>query len=178
SGRQQHRDRRATDLGTTGGDMSGRLSKGMRLVVASHNRGKVREFEDLLRPFGLEVVAAAALGLPEPEETETTFAGNARLKAVAAAAAAKLPALSADSGLEVGALGGAPGIYSARWTGPRKDFAVAMRLIHDELAARKGWVDTGPVANFTAALCLAWPDGSAEVFEGQVYGRLVWPPRG
>jgi XTP/dITP diphosphohydrolase len=158
--------------------MSGRLTRGMRLVVASHNRGKVAEFEDLLHPLGLDVVPAGDLGLPEPEETETTFAGNARLKAVEAAKAAGLPALSDDSGLEVAGLGGAPGVYSARWAGPGKDFKAAMQRVHDELASRKGWVDTGPVANFTAALCLAWPDGTAEVFEGQVFGRLVWPPRG
>src|SRR5262249_3326146 len=119
--------------------MSGHLSKGTRLVVASHNPGKVRELDDLLRPLGLDVVAAGDLGLPEAVETESTFAGNAGVKAVAAAGAAKLPALSDDSGLEVAALGGAPGIYSARWAGPTKDFAVAMQRVHDELAARKGW---------------------------------------
>jgi XTP/dITP diphosphohydrolase len=154
------------------------LKPGTRLVVASHNPGKVREFGDLLRPFGLDVVSAGELGLPEPEETETTFIGNARLKAVAAATAANLPALSDDSGLEVAALGGAPGIYSARWAGPTKDFAIAMQRVHDELASKGAWGGEGPVANFTAALCLAWPDGTAEAFEGKVFGRLVWPPRG
>ena len=154
------------------------LTKGMPLVVASHNPGKVREFGDLLRPFGLDVVSADALGLPEPDETETTFIGNARLKAVAAATAAKLPALSDDSGLEVAALAGAPGIYSARWAGPTKDFSIAMQRMHDELAANGAWGTPGPVANFTAALCLAWPDGTSEAFEGRVFGHLVWPPRG
>ena len=156
------------------------LTSGTRLVVASHNPGKVREFGDLLRPFGLDVVSAGELGLPEPEETETTFAGNARLKAAAAATAAQLPALSDDSGLEVAALGGAPGIYSARWAGPAKDFAIAMQRVRDELTARGAWPagGPGPVANFTAALCLAWPDGAAETFEGKVHGQLVWPPRG
>jgi len=158
--------------------MNGHPSAITELVVASHNPGKVRELADLLRPFGLAVLAAAELGLPEVSETETTFAGNSRLKALAAAKAAQLPALSDDSGLEVAALDGAPGVYSARWAGPRKDFLLAMQRVHDELAARKAWIDTGPVANFTAALCLAWPDGTAEVFEGKVFGRLVWPQRG
>lgn len=155
------------------------ISRGTRLVIASHNQGKVREFGDLLRPYGLDVVSAGELGLPEPEETETTFIGNARLKALAAAQAARLPALSDDSGLEVEALGGAPGIYSARWAGPSKDFAVAMRLVHDELVAKSAWsTSPGPRANFTAALCLAFPDGESEAFEGKVFGTLVWPPRG
>ncbi len=158
--------------------MPRRIPKGTRLVIASHNPGKVREFGDLLRPFGLDVVSAGELGLPEPDETETTFIGNARLKAVAAATAAKLPALSDDSGLEVEALDGAPGIYSARWAGPSKDFAVAMSRVHDQLAAKDAWVGQGPRANFTAALCLAFPDGENEAFEGKVFGNLVWPPRG
>ncbi len=154
------------------------ISRGTRLVVASHNAGKVREFGDILRPFGLDAVSAGELGLPEPDETESTFIGNARLKALAAATAANLPALSDDSGLEVESLGGAPGIYSARWAGPTKDFRVAMQRVHDELAAMGAWRGEGPVANFTAALCLAWPNGTSEAFEGKVFGRLVWPPRG
>jgi XTP/dITP diphosphohydrolase len=155
------------------------IAKGTRLVIASHNPGKIREFDDLLSPFGLEVVSAGALGLPEPEETETTFVGNARLKAVAAATAALLPALSDDSGLEIEMLGGAPGIYSARWAGPDKSFQRAMQRVHDEIAAKcGGWPDEAPVANFTCALCLAWPDGSAETFEGKVFGKLIWPPSG
>lgn len=154
------------------------IPRGTRLVIASHNHGKVREFGDLLAPFGLDVVSAGALGLPEPDETETTFIGNARLKALAAATAAGLPALSDDSGLEVEALGGAPGIYSARWAGPAKDFRFAMQRVHDELAAKGAWAGQGPRANFTAALCLAFPDGDNEAFEGKVFGRLVWPPRG
>jgi XTP/dITP diphosphohydrolase len=162
---------------------SHRLVRGTRLVVASHNAGKVREIDDLIAPFGLAAVSAGELGLPEPEETEPTFAGNARLKALAAAKAAGLPALSDDSGLEVEALGGAPGIYSARWAGPSKDFAVAMEKVHAEILARKLWPETppgqpGPRANFTCVLCLAWPDGSAETFDGKVFGHLVWPPRG
>lgn len=158
--------------------MARSIPRGSRLVIASHNPGKVREFGDLLRPFGLDVVSAGELGLPEPDETETTFIGNARLKALAAATGANLPALSDDSGLEVQALGGAPGIYSARWAGPTKDFSIAMQRVHDELAAKGAWTGAGPIANFTAALCLAWPDGQSEAFEGKVFGNLVWPPRG
>ena len=155
-----------------------KLLKGMRLVVASHNPGKLREIADLVQPYGLQVLSAAELDLPEPEETETTFAGNARLKAVAAAKASGLPALSDDSGLEVDALGGRPGVYSARWAGPKKDFALAMKRLADEVEAVAGWKEPGPRAHFTCALCLAWPDGEAHIFEGKVFGRLVWPPRG
>ncbi len=154
------------------------LQPGQKLVVASHNKGKIVEFRDLLEPFGLQVVSAGELNLPEPDETETTFAGNARLKAVAAARGAGLPALSDDSGVEVDALDGAPGIYSARWAGPTKDFGLAMRKVADAVKAKGLWVAPGPRANFTAALCLAWPDGEDEVFEGRVYGILVDPPRG
>jgi XTP/dITP diphosphohydrolase len=156
-----------------------KLRPGTRLVVASHNPGKVREILDLVAPHGLSVVSAGELGLPEPEESGTTFAANAELKALAAARGSGLPALSDDSGLEVEALGGAPGIYSARWAGPSKDFAIAMRRVADELQALDAWnTRPGPRANFTAALCLAWPDGKTEAFEGKVYGHLVWPPRG
>lgn len=143
------------------------------LVIASHNPGKVREIEGLLRPLGIAVVGAAALGLSEPEETGHTFAENAALKARAAAAAAGVPALADDSGLAVAALEGAPGIHSARWAGPTKDFAIAMRKVEDAL---KGKVDRR--AKFVAALALAWPDGRCRVFEGEVEGTLVWPPRG
>jgi len=155
-----------------------RLAKNTRLVVASHNPGKIREFRELLAPYGLTVVSAGELNLPEPEETETTFAGNARLKAVAAAEASGLPALSDDSGLEVEALGGDPGIYSARWAGPSKDFDVAMAKVAEDVRAKRAWGDPGPRANFTAALCLALPNGDNEVFEGRIFGHLVWPPRG
>jgi XTP/dITP diphosphohydrolase len=155
-----------------------RLETGMRLVVASHNKGKLAEFADLLAPYGLSVVSAGALQLPEPEETETTFAGNARLKALAAATASGLPALADDSGMTVDALDGAPGVYSARWAGPTKDHAIAMQRVRDEVMARNAWPAAGPTAAFVAVLCLAWPDGSAETFEGRVSGRLVWPPRG
>lgn len=155
-----------------------KLQKGTRLVVASHNPGKLREIADLVGPYGLDVVSAGELNLPEPEETETTFAGNARLKAVAAAAGSGLPALSDDSGLEVAALEGQPGVYSARWAGSAKDFSAAMKRVADELDAAGAWQEPGPRANFTCALCLAWPDGEAHIFEGKVFGRLVWPPRG
>jgi XTP/dITP diphosphohydrolase len=158
--------------------MTRRLVPGTRLVVASHNPGKVREILDLVAPHGLSVVSAAELGLPEPEETGTTFAANAQLKAEAAARRAGLPALSDDSGLEVEALGGDPGIYSARWAGPSKDFAVAMQRVSEEVGRRDGWKEPGPRANFIAVLCLAWPDGEVSLFEGKVYGHLVWPPRG
>ncbi|MGE0849231.1 MAG: RdgB/HAM1 family non-canonical purine NTP pyrophosphatase [Hyphomicrobiaceae bacterium] len=155
-----------------------RLQPGTRLVVASHNTGKVREIYDLVAPYGLSVASAAELGLPEPEETGATFAANARLKAVAATQASGLPALADDSGIEVAALGGAPGIYSARWAGPTKDFSVAMQAVADQVRGKGAWSEPGPRANFVAALCLAWPDGEADIFEGRVDGHLVWPPRG
>ena len=158
--------------------MTRRLPRGARLVVASHNGGKVREILDLVAPHGLSVVSAADLGLPEPEETGSTFAENAHLKAAAAARAADLPALSDDSGLEVEALGGAPGIFSARWADRARNFAPAMQRVANALKQRGAWQHEGPRANFTAVLCLAWPDGEAALFEGKVYGHLVWPPRG
>lgn len=145
------------------------------LVVASHNPGKVREITALLGPYGIEPVSAGALGLPEPDETEATFIGNARLKALAAAQATGLPALADDSGLVVPSLGGAPGIYSARWAGPGKDFTQAMQRVHDELAVLPGAEWRG---HFICALALGWPDGWCDVFEGRMDGTLVWPPRG
>lgn len=148
---------------------------GGRLVIASHNPGKVREIGELLAGFDVEVVSAGALNLPEPEETGTTFAENAALKARAAASGSSLPALADDSGLCVHALGGEPGIYSARWAGPSKDFTVAMNKVEGELSAR-GLHDRG--AAFVCALTLAWPDGAEETFEGGIEGQLIWPPRG
>ena len=145
------------------------------LVVASHNAGKVREIRDLLTPFGIETIAAGDLGLPEPEETGDTFRANAELKALAAATASGKPALADDSGLCVEALNGAPGIHSARWAGPQKDFDFAMERV------RLGLVEEGTLntrAHFIAGLALAWPDGHVEYFEGRVDGELVWPPRG
>jgi XTP/dITP diphosphohydrolase len=156
-----------------------RLEKGQRLVAATHNVGKVRELHDLLAPYALSVVSAGELGLPEPEETGATFQANADLKALAAAKGAGLPALADDSGLEVAALDGAPGIYSARWAGPERNFRLAMQWLADEVRERGAWAEQpGPRANFTAVLSLAWPDGTADAFEGQVFGHLVWPPRG
>ena len=148
-----------------------------RLIVASHNEGKVREIAALLAPLGIEAVGAAACGLAEPEETGTSFEANAALKARAAATASGEPALADDSGLVVPALDGAPGIYSARWAGPGKDFCVAMDRIAAELAAR-GLEIAGTAAHFVCALSLAWPDGHCETVEGRVDGRLAWPPRG
>jgi XTP/dITP diphosphohydrolase len=146
-----------------------------RLVVASHNQGKVREIAALLAPLDVNVVAAGELGLAEPEETETSFAGNAALKALAAAQASGLPALADDSGLEVSALDGAPGVRSARWAGPNKDFRIAMERVWRELEERRA---SDRSARFVCVLALAQPDGSVETFEGEVRGRIVWPPRG
>jgi XTP/dITP diphosphohydrolase len=158
--------------------MTRRLVRGARLLVASHNAGKLREIRDLVAPHGLEVISAAQLALPEPEETGSTFIENARLKAVAAATASRLPALADDSGIEVEALDGAPGLYSARWADKSKNFGLAMRRVADEVRQRGAWTAPGPRAQFTAALCLAWPDGETATFEGRVGGHLVWPPRG
>lgn len=150
-----------------------RRFEGPKLVIASHNPGKVREIMDLVAPLGAEVVAAADLGLPEPEETGATFAANAEIKARAAAAASGLPALADDSGLVVPALGGRPGTKSARWAGPERDFRLAMRRVEDGLA---GKADRS--AHFVCAMALGWPDGHCETFEGFAFGRLIWPPRG
>jgi XTP/dITP diphosphohydrolase len=147
-----------------------------RLVIATHNSGKLWEMRELLAPYGVDAVSAGELGLPEPEETGKTFAENARLKASSAAAAARLPAFADDSGLCVEALDGAPGIYSARWAGETRDFGSAMCKVEAELEGRAA---TPPFrAAFISALCLAWPDGHAEEFEGRVDGELVFPPRG
>lgn len=154
-----------------------RLAPG-RLVIASHNAGKVREIEALLAPFGLAVISAGALGLAEPDETEPSFVGNAELKALAAARAAGLPALADDSGLAVDALDGAPGIYSARWAGPERDFAEAMRKVAEALDRAGAHDPAARRAAFVCALALAWPDGHRETFVGRVAGQVVWPPRG
>jgi len=152
--------------------MARRLTES-KLVVASHNAGKVREIRDLLAPFGLDVVSAGDLGLDEPDETGTTFVANAELKARAACEASGLVSLADDSGIEVHALGGEPGIYTARWAGPDRDFFVAMKRVHDELGDAEN-----RAANFTCVLSLCWPDGHCESFEGKVFGTLVWPTRG
>ncbi len=154
------------------------LERGSRIVVASHNPGKVREINALLEPLGYEAVSAGELGLSEPVEDGTSFAENALIKARAAAQASGLPALADDSGLCVDALGGEPGIHSARWGGPEKDFGMAMRKIEERLQAAGATDPEARKAHFTCVLALAWPDGEAEVFEGHVHGRLVWPPRG
>lgn len=155
--------------------MPHRLFKEETLVIASHNKGKLREISDLLRPFQIKCISAGDLGLPEPEETETTFEGNARLKALAAATASAKCALSDDSGLCVNGLSGAPGIYSARWAGPEKDFYKAMARIWKELDEKD---EKDHSAYFACALCLAWPDGHTETFVGKVHGTLVREPRG
>ena len=151
-----------------------RLKPG-KLVIASHNEGKVREIAALLEGHGIEVVSAKQLDLPEPEETGTTFVMNAELKARVAADLSGLPALADDSGLCVDALGGDPGIFSARWAGEAKDFDLAMRLVEDRLGEEP---DAPRTAHFVCALALAWPDGHVEWFEGRAEGTLVWPPRG
>jgi XTP/dITP diphosphohydrolase len=151
------------------------LHAGDRLVIASHNIGKVWEMAELLAPYGIETLAAAELNLPEPEETGTTFIENATLKAVAAAEGAGLPALADDSGFEVAALDGAPGLFSARWGGKSRDFKLAMEKVH---AAMQEVGSDDKRANFTCALALAWPDGTIRAFEGKVFGEVVWPPRG
>lgn len=150
-----------------------RLERGARLVIATHNAGKLGEIRDLLAPWAITCVSAGALGLPEPEETAESFTGNAEIKARAAAEASGLPALADDSGFSVAALGGAPGVYSARWAGESRDFAAAMARVQREIGAtpdRRAW--------FSCALCLAWPDGETATFEGRVDGTVVWPPRG
>jgi XTP/dITP diphosphohydrolase len=151
------------------------LRRGARIVTASHNEGKVRELAELFAPYGVACVSAASLGLPEPDETGASFAANAALKAEAAAKASGLTAIADDSGLEVAALGGAPGIRSARWGGEARDFGLAMERVQRELEA-KGASDLR--ANFTCALALAAPVAPARVFEGKVFGTLTWPPRG
>jgi len=148
------------------------------LVIATHNPGKLRELRELLAPFGIEAASAGELGLAEPEETGATFRDNARIKATAAATAAQQPAFADDSGLVVDALGGAPGIHSARWAGPLKDFAAAMRRIEDELGHCGAVRPEQRRAHFACALCVAWPDQHLEEFEGRIDGTLVWPPRG
>jgi XTP/dITP diphosphohydrolase len=151
------------------------LKRGARIVAASHNQGKVRELAALFAPFHVECVSAASLGLPEPEETGASFTENAALKAEAAAKASGMMAIADDSGLEVAALQGAPGIHSARWGGATKDFGLAMERVHRELEAKRA---SDLRANFTCALALAAPGAHAQVFEGKVFGMVTWPPRG
>jgi XTP/dITP diphosphohydrolase len=150
-----------------------------RLVVATHNRGKAGEIRSMLAPFGVEIVSAADLGLPAPDETGTTFEDNATLKALAAARASGLPSLADDSGLSVHALDHQPGVYTADWEGPTRDAMVGMRRIQDELAARHvPQTDAARLATFHCVLALAWPDEHVELFHGTLDGAIVWPPRG
>lgn len=149
-----------------------------QLVIATHNPGKLAEMRQLLAPHGVTAISAGDLGLHEPEETGDNFRSNARIKALAAAKAANLPAFADDSGLAVDALGGAPGIYSARWAGPGKDFAAAMARVERLLQERGATTPEARRAHFVSALCVAWPDGHIEEVEARVDGTLVWPPRG
>jgi XTP/dITP diphosphohydrolase len=149
-----------------------------RLVIATHNPGKLREMRELLNPYGITAVSAGELGLGEPEETGLSFRENARIKAIAATDATDLPAFADDSGLTVDALDGAPGIYSARWAGETKDFQHAMQTVEDRLRERGAETPSQRRAHFVSALCVAWPDGHVEEFEASVAGTLVWPPRG
>jgi XTP/dITP diphosphohydrolase len=149
-----------------------------RVVIATHNPGKLREMRELLAPYGIEAVSADELNLAEPGETGTSFAENARIKAEAAAQATQLPAFADDSGLVVDALGGEPGIHSARWAGPDKDFARAMRVIEEKLVTAGAGDSRERKAAFVSALSVVWPDGHEEHFVGRVDGTLVWPPRG
>jgi XTP/dITP diphosphohydrolase len=147
-------------------------------VIATHNSGKFAEMRDLVAPYGITAISAGELALAEPEETGASFAENAHIKAAAAARSAGLPALADDSGLVVEALDGAPGIHSARWAGPDRNFGRAMEAIEQQLQARGATTPQRRRAHFVCALCLAWPDGHAEQFEARVAGTLVWPPRG
>ena len=149
-----------------------------RLVIATHNPGKLAEMRELLAGYGVEAISAGELNLPEPEETGATFRANARIKAEAAAKASGQAAFADDSGLVIDALGGEPGIHSARWAGPRKDFSAAVEKVEAELRARHAVTTSDRRAHFVSALCVAWPDGHVEEFEAQVQGVLVWPPRG
>jgi len=168
--------RSATSMMTPKGAAHRRLAG--RLVIATRNPGKLKEMRELLMPYGIEAVSAGELGLTEPAESGTSFKENARIKASAAATAAGLPAFADDSGLTVDALDGDPGIYSARWAGPEKDFRRAMQTVEDKLRERGAREHSQRNAHFVSALCLAWPDGHVDEFEGTVDGTLVWPPRG
>jgi len=149
-----------------------------KIVIATHNKGKLEEFAALLKPYGVEAVSAGALGLPEPAETENSFAGNARIKALSAMKASGLIAVSDDSGLCVEALGGEPGVYTADWAGPERDWNRAMRLVEEKLAAKGANTPAQRRAYFACTLCVMWPDGEERIYEGRAEGTLVWPPRG
>lgn len=149
-----------------------------KIVIATHNKGKLEEFAALLKPYGVEAVSAGALGLPEPVETENTFAGNARIKALSAMKASGLIAVSDDSGLCVEALGGEPGVYTADWAGPDRDWNRAMRLVEEKLEAKGATTPEKRRAYFACTLCVVWPDGEERIYEGRAEGTLAWPPRG
>jgi XTP/dITP diphosphohydrolase len=149
-----------------------------KIVIATHNKGKLEEFAALLGPYGVEAVSAGALGLPEPAETESTFAGNARIKALSAMKASGLIAVSDDSGLCVEALEGAPGVHTADWAGPDRDWNRAMRLVEEKLQAKGATTPAGRRAHFACTLCVVWPDGEERIYEGRAAGTLAWPPRG
>jgi len=153
--------------------MTHRLKRGDTLVVASHNKGKLREFADLLAPFGLKTVSGGELGLPEPAETGTTFEENAAIKAIAAATASGFPALSDDSGMCVDAINGDPGVYSADWAGPDKDFSRAMRNVEEKLQQAGALAPEARTGRFVAVLCLAFPDGTARYYRGEIEGTMV-----
>ena len=149
-----------------------------KVVIATHNQGKLREMRELMAPYGVELISAGELGLPEPEENGHMFAENAAIKAVAAANASGLPALADDSGVCIDALDGAPGLFSANWAGPGKDFAPALARVQVELANRGATTPEQRKAHFVSALVIAWPDGHQELFEGRVFGEIVEAPRG
>ena len=149
-----------------------------KIVIATHNKGKLEEFAQLLKPYGVEAVSAGALGLPEPAETENSFAGNARIKALSAMQASGLIAVSDDSGLCVEALGGEPGVHTADWAGPDRDWNRAMRLVEEKLQARGATTPDKRRAYFSCTLCVVWPDGEERIYEGRAAGTLAWPPRG
>ena len=155
-----------------------RSLRDQKIVIATHNKGKLEEFAALLKPYGVEAVSAGALGLPEPVETENTFAGNARIKALSAMKASGLIAVSDDSGLCVEALEGEPGVYTADWAGPDRDWNRAMRLVEEKLQAKGATTPDQRRAYFACTLCVMWPDGEERIYEGRAQGSLAWPPRG
>ena len=157
--------------------MSRKLS-GQKILIATHNKGKLEEFREILAPFGAQVVSAGELGLAEPAETESTFEGNARIKAQAAMEASGLITISDDSGLCVDALDGAPGVYTADWAGPSRDWMMAMRTVEEKLQAAGATSPDKRGAQFMCTLCVLWPDGEEKFFVGSVPGHLSWPPRG
>jgi XTP/dITP diphosphohydrolase len=152
--------------------------KGQKIIIATHNKGKLEEFRQLFAPHGVNAVSAGELGLAEPVETESTFAGNARIKALAAMQASGLIAMSDDSGLCVNALNGDPGVYTADWAGPSRDWSMAMRLVEEKLQAIGANTPEQRRGAFICTLCVTWPDGSERLYKGSTTGHLVWPPRG